>query len=190
VGVIKSTYRGGKRVVSGVKNLIAWGVIAALAVVGAVLIEMAISDYLAGEHGLGIALVMILLGLVPLSFPIIVIRERIRDRRLMRWFVENAEGLVEGVEGPGGVIYSLDTVLVRYKANLSLIALSTGFESGFYVHGKMHLLPKTLYTLFTSVFGWWMFDWQLWIENAAAIVNNLRDADVVTVGELFGGGEE
>jgi hypothetical protein len=173
--------------VSGVKNLIAWAVITALAAAGAWLIQTAIADYLAGKDGLGTTLVMILVGLVPLSFPVLVIRERIRDRKLIRWFAENAEGLVDGIEGPGGVIYSLDTVLVRYKANLSLITLSTGLESGFYVRGKTHVLPKTLYTLFTSVFGWWMFDVQLIIENAAVIVNNLRDADVVTVGELFEG---
>ena len=61
---------------------------------------------------------MILLGLVALSFPLVMIRERLRDRKLMRWLGENAEGLAEGIEGPGSVVYSFDTVLVRYEANL------------------------------------------------------------------------
>lgn len=185
MGIIKSTCRGARRTVSWFQNLFGLAVMAGLGVAGAMLIQSGISEYLSGREGPGFAIFMSLLGLIGLCFPIIMIRERLRDRNLMRWLGENEEGLVDGVEGPGGVVYRFDSVLVRYEANLSAIVLSSGFESGYYPHGTSHLIPKFTYTLFTALFGWWMADPKLWIENAAAIMDNLRDANVVTVAELF-----
>lgn len=142
-------------------------------------------ELFSGEEELWLSICMILLSLICLGFPIAVILERLRDRKLIRWLVEHAEELAEGAEGPGGVVYGFDTELVRYEANLSLVVISTGLQSGFYQRGSNHLIPKTLYTLFTLVFGWWMFDPQLWLQNTAAIANNLSDSNVITVGELF-----
>ncbi len=185
MGVIGSTYRGAKKTVNWFQNLIAFGILTILGYGGVVIIGTAISDYFSGKADFGLSLIMLMLGFIGVGFPAVFIREKIRDGRLMRWLAAHADELGDGIEGPGGVIYRPDTVLVRYEANLSAIVVSTGFQSGFYEHGSSHLTPKIFYTLFTALFGWWMVDPKLWLENAAAIINNLRDSNAVTVADLF-----
>jgi hypothetical protein len=60
------------------------------------------------------------------------------------------------------------------------------FASGFYLHGPSHRLPKLLYTLFTTVFGWWVLDVQVFIDNLAIIGRNIGDSNQTTVAQLLG----
>ena len=131
-------------------------------------------------------LLVVVLSAIPISLPIVVFRERARDKALARFLIENAASLTEGAPGPGGVTYTLDTVLVSYQTRFSVLVLSLKFDSGFYLHGPGHRLPKLLYTLFAALFGWWSYDWQVWIDNLSVIANNLSDSNQVTVAQLLG----
>lgn len=175
--IIRRTYRL-------IRNFIFFVVVLLLGFVGLAVVLFSLAEISNPELAL-IWLPMMLLGSVLFSFPFVVARERIRDRRLLRWLAENQEQLAEGAQGPGGVVYRFDTVLVRYKANLSLLVLATGFDSGFYVHGERHRLPKFLYTLFSLLLGWWSYSWTDWLENLVDVLHNLSDSNVITVAELF-----
>lgn len=154
----------------------------------------------AGLAGLGVAalglgvlaegslfgLLLIAVSVIPMSFPIVVYRERRRDKTLTRFLIENLERLEAGVVGPEGAIYTLDTVMVSYQAMFSAVVVSLKSESGLYLHGRSHKLPKTLYTLFTVLFGWWAASWEVWVDNIGIIGKNLKDSNQVTVRQLLG----
>lgn len=133
-----------------------------------------------------IGLVVIAVSLIPISFPIVVYRERRRDKELTRFLIDNVEHLETGVVGPGGATYTLDTVMVSYRAMLSVVLVSLTTESGLYLHGPTHKLPKTLYTLFTALFGWWSTSWETWVENLGIIGGNLKDSNQLTLRQLLG----
>ena len=145
---------------------------------------LALQEVLAGE--LFVGFVLILLSLIPISLPIVVFRERRRDKALTRFLVENVANLEQGATGPDGVTYTLDTVLVSYETRFSAVVVALKFTSGLYLHGPSHRLPKLLYTLFTTVFGWWVFDLQVFIDNLAIIGRNITDSNRVTVAQLLG----
>lgn len=144
----------------------------------------ALQEIFAGE--LFVGFVLILASSIPISLPIVVFRERRRDKRLARFLVENVANLEQGATGPDGVTYTLDTVLVSYETRFSAVVVALKFTSGLYLHGPSHRLPKLLYTLFTTVFGWWVFDLEVFIDNLAIIARNLRDSNQSTVAELLG----
>jgi len=176
MGIIRNTY-------NGIQNLIYYVVLALLGAAGSVLLYESVTQFEVGSAGF--SLTMILASLVVLGFPLLVIREKLRDRKLLRWLSMHVEELGEGVKGPDGMIYSFETEFVCYEANLSLVFISTDIRSGFYLRGSNHLLPKTLYTLFTIVFGWWFLDLGVILDNFAKIGKNLRDSNLITVDELF-----
>ena len=68
----------------------------------------------------------------------------------------------------------------------SAVLISSKFDSGFYLHGPSHRVPKFLNTLFTTLFDWWAADWKVWLDNVAIIGNNIGDANQVTVAQLLG----
>lgn len=145
---------------------------------------LALQEVLAGE--LFVGFVLILLSIIPISLPIVVFRERRRDKALTRFLVENVANLEKGATGPDGVTYTLDTVLVSYETRFSAVVVALKFTSGLYLHGPSHRLPKLLYTLFTTVFGWWVFDLEVFIDNLAIIGRNIADSNQVTVAQLLG----
>lgn len=177
MGVIRSAWRGAK-------NLWFYLITAAIGCAGLAGLAGLVEGYLAGGDDLAAVLIGALLCLVAISFPVLVVVERVRDHRFYGFLARNLDALAEGVQGPDGEHYSLDTVLTRYEANLSLLVLGASFESGLYRQGKGHRLPKLLYTLFSLLFGWWSPSWQTWLGNATSIGHNLAGTHQVTIREL------
>lgn len=176
MGMIRDTY-------NGIRSLVYYVVLALLGAGGLVMLYESVTSFELDSAGL--SLFMILASLIVLGFPLLAVREKLRDRKLLRWLAMHVEELGEGVKGPGGMVYSFDTEFVRYQANLSLVFISTDIQSGFYLRGSNNLVPKTLYTFFTIVFGWWFLDLEVIVDNFAKIGRNLSDSNLITVAELF-----
>lgn len=154
--------------------------------VGAAGVFVALLSILVVADGEWLGLVLLALSVIPIGLPIVVFRERARDKALARFLTENVDRLAEGVVGPGGATYTFDTVLVYYQTRFSAVVLALKFDSGFYLDGPGHGLPKLLYTLFAALFGWWAFDVAVWIDNLAIIAGNLSEPNRVTVAQLLG----
>ena len=178
MGMINSAWRG-------IKDLWFFLITAAIGALGVLGLIVLVEDVSKGTEEIPVVIIGGLVCLVAISFPILVIVERVRDHRFYRFLEENIDELAEGVTGPDGEVFTLETELVRYEANLNLIVLGACFESGLYRQGKGHRLPKLLYTVFSTLFGWWSTSWQDWIANATSIGHNLASTHHVTIGELF-----
>jgi hypothetical protein len=170
--------------VQGVQILWFYALCCAVGLFGLFFAWLSLESIAEGELFVGV--VLLAASALPISLPIVVFRERRRDKKLVRFLTENVERLAEGATGPDGVTYTLDTVLVTYQVRVSAVVISLKFDSGLYLHGPKHRLPKLLYTLFTVLLGWWVLDLQDWLDNFAIIGKNLGDSNLVTVGQLLG----
>jgi len=170
--------------VRGAQNVYFYILSCGVGAFGVLFAWFALQEVFAGEIFVGF--VLILISLIPISLPIVVFRERKRDKALSRFLVDNVVNLEQGATGPDGVTYTLDTVLVSYETRFSAVFVALKFTSGLYLHGQSHRLPKLLYTLFTMVFGWWVLDIEVFIDNLAIIGRNLSDSNKSTVAQLLG----
>jgi hypothetical protein len=114
-----------------------------------------------------------------------------QTRVFLRWLREHAAEVAAGRAEYAGAPLARETMLVRYRATVSLVLVILHLHSRFYVAARPGerrpgRATRLAFTLITLLLGWWTpLLWRGALHSVRAIRANLAGGVTLSVGELL-----
>ncbi len=110
---------------------------------------------------------------------------RHRDRKFLRWLLQNSRALASRSATLEGRAVTRESVLVRYEVHVGFFVTDATFHTPYRLKDhRLAVWDKAVAVALTLLLGWWAIPWGPFVV-VGATVRNLRNGSSQSVGEVL-----